>query len=208
MIPVTHAHIEALLGMPVPPAEVERLLGALGFALAADGAAPAWRVTVPGWRPDVVRPEDVIEEVGRHHGFEHLPATFPPVHQAPPPSDPRIARDAKVRKAMLGMGFSEAISFAFIEASAATPFAGGAPLITLANPLSETFAVMRPSVLPGVVDAVSHNRRHGRRDVQLCRDRHGLCRRRRARGRWPRRGPARPPATTGAARGATWTSST
>ena len=167
VIPVTHAHIEALLGMPVPPAEVARLLGALGFTLVADGAAPAWRVTVPGWRPDVVRPEDVIEEVGRHHGFEHLPATFPPVLQAPPPSDPRIARDAKVRQAMLGMGFSEAISFAFIEASAATPFAGGAPLITLANPLSETFAVMRPSVLPGVVDAVSHNRRHGRRDVQL-----------------------------------------
>jgi len=167
VIAVTHAHIEALLGMPVPPAEVERLLGALGFSLAAGGAAAAWQVTVPGWRPDVVRPEDVIEEVGRHHGFEHLPATFPPVHQAPPPSDPRIARDAKVRKAMLGMGFSEAISFAFIEASAATPFAGGAPLITLANPLSETFAVMRPSVLPGVIDAVSHNRRHGRRDVQL-----------------------------------------
>ncbi len=167
VIPVMHAHIEALLGMPVPPAEVARLLGALGFTLVADGAAPAWRVTVPGWRPDVVRPEDVIEEVGRHHGFEHLPATFPPVLQAPPPSDPRIARDAKVRKAMLGMGFSEAISFAFIEASAATPFAGGAPLLTLANPLSETFAVMRPSVLPGVVEAVSHNRRHGRRDVQL-----------------------------------------
>ena len=47
------------------------------------GAGPAWRVTVPGWRPDVARPEDLIEEVGRHHGFEHLPATFPPVLQAP-----------------------------------------------------------------------------------------------------------------------------
>ncbi len=164
---VSHAHIEALLGMPVPPPEVERILVSLGCGLAAASGAPAWRVTVPGWRPDIVRAEDVIEEVGRHHGFEHLPATFPPVSQAPPPSDPRIARDARVRKVMLGMGFSEAISFAFIEASAATPFAGGAPLITLANPLSETFAVMRPSVLPGVIDAVSHNRRHGRRDVRL-----------------------------------------
>ncbi len=167
VLTVTHAHIEALLGMPVPVPDVERILTALGFALAATGGAPAWQVTVPGWRPDIARPEDVIEEVGRHHGFEHLPATFPPVHQAPPPSDPRIARDARVRKVMLGMGFSEGISFAFIEAAAAAPFAGGAPLITLANPLSETFAVMRPSVLPGVIDAVSHNRRHGRRDVQL-----------------------------------------
>ena len=83
--------------MPVPPDEVARILAALGFA-AADAPGPAWRVTVPGWRPDVARPEDLIEEVGRHHGFEHLPATFPPVLQPPAPSDrahrPRRARPA------------------------------------------------------------------------------------------------------------------
>jgi phenylalanyl-tRNA synthetase beta chain len=124
-------------------------------------------VTVPGWRPDVARPEDLIEEVGRHHGFEHLPATFPPVLQAPAPSDPRIPRDARVRRAMLASGFSEAITFAFIEEAAAAPFANGSPALCLANPLSETFAVMRPSLLPGLVTAVGHNRRHEQRDVQL-----------------------------------------
>ncbi|MEP7117653.1 MAG: phenylalanine--tRNA ligase subunit beta, partial [Acidobacteriota bacterium] len=167
VLTVSHVHIEALLGMPVPAAEVARILAALGFTLDAAASATAWRVTAPGWRPDVIRAEDVIEEVGRHHGFEHLPATFPPVHHAPPPSDPRLVRDARARRAMLGMGFSEGISFAFVEEAAALPFAAGAPLVTLANPLSESFAVMRPSVLPGLVDAVSHNRRHGRRDVRL-----------------------------------------
>jgi len=167
VVPLSHGHVEDLLGMPVPVVEVERILDALGFAAAADATRPAWQVTVPGWRPDIARPEDLIEEVGRHHGFEHLPATFPPVHQAPPPSDPRIARDAAARRGMLALGFSEAISFAFVAEAAAAPFSGGAPPIALANPLSETFAVMRPSVLPGIVDAVSHNRRHGRRDVRL-----------------------------------------
>lgn len=167
VVPLTHAHVEGLLGMPVPVVEVERILDALGFTAAAEAARASWQVTVPGWRPDIARPEDLIEEVGRHHGFEHLPATFPPVFQAPPPSDPRIARDAAARRGMLALGFSEAISFAFIDAAAAAPFSGGEPPITLANPLSETFAVMRPSVLAGVIDAVSHNRRHGRRDVRL-----------------------------------------
>jgi phenylalanyl-tRNA synthetase beta chain len=163
---LTHAHVEGLLGMPVPPDEVVRLLTALGFT--PSPAAPlTWLVTVPGWRPDVTRPEDLIEEVGRHHGFEHLPATFPPVLQAPAPSDPRIPRDARVRRTMLAAGFSEAITFAFIEAAAAAPFANGAPALRLANPLSETFAVMRPSVLPGLVAAIGHNRRHEQRDVQL-----------------------------------------
>jgi phenylalanyl-tRNA synthetase beta chain len=167
VVPVTHARIEGLLGMPVPRDAVERILEALGFGLERQDSGAAWRVSVPGWRPDIQRPEDLVEEVGRQHGFEHLPATFPPVLQPPPPSDPRIARDGVARRLMLAMGFSETISFAFVEASAAAPFAGDGPTVSLVNPLSETFAVMRPSLLPGVVDAVGHNRRHGRRDVQV-----------------------------------------
>jgi phenylalanyl-tRNA synthetase beta chain len=158
--------IGKLLGMTVPDDEVVRILGALGFD--AQPLAPqTWRVTVPGWRVDVQRPEDLIEEVGRHHGFENLPATFPSVEQAPPPSDWRIARDARARRALLAMGFSEAITFAFIEAAAAAPFVHADGRVALANPLSEKFVELRPSLLPGLIDAVSHNRRHGRRDVRL-----------------------------------------
>ena len=162
--------VSGLLGMDVPDAHVVRILTSLGFGVTdlaphAGGPSDGWRVAVPSWRVDIHRPVDLIEEVGRHHGFEHLPATFPGVQQAPAASDPRIARDRRVRDALLGMGFSEAITFGFIEASAAAMF--GARLVALANPLSENFAVMRPSLLPGLVDAVSHNRRHGRPDVRL-----------------------------------------
>ena len=171
------SRILGLLGMEVPDGEVRRILGSLGFEVAQaprEGVPNAktapydgWTVTVPSWRVDIHRQVDLIEEVGRHHGFEHLPSTFPGVQQAPPPSDPRIARDARVRGAMLGMGFSEAITFAFIEETAAAPFLNGQAPVALLNPLSEKFAVMRPSLLPGLIDAVSHNRRHGRRDVRL-----------------------------------------
>ena len=165
--------VTGLLGMDIPDPEVERILTALGFGVKTneDGFA----VTIPAWRVDVKRQVDLIEEVGRHYGFENLPATCPGVQQAPRPSDPRIARDRRVRNAALGMGFSEAITFGFIEEKAASPFldpstslgASGPSLVTLANPLSEKFTTMRPSLLPGLIDAVSHNRRHGRRDVRL-----------------------------------------
>ncbi|HVG83347.1 MAG TPA: phenylalanine--tRNA ligase subunit beta [Vicinamibacterales bacterium] len=157
--------IEGLLGMRVPHAEVRRILEALGFEVQpGDGG---WTVRVPGWRVDVHRNVDLIEEIGRHHGFEHLPTTFPGVQQAPAPSDPRIARDAWVRQVALASGFSEAISFAFIEARHADPFLDATPAVALANPLSEKFAVMRPSLVPGLIAAVGHNRRHGQRDIQL-----------------------------------------
>ncbi|HXG90052.1 MAG TPA: phenylalanine--tRNA ligase subunit beta [Vicinamibacterales bacterium] len=171
-----------LLGMTVPAEDADRILRSLGFRVRQLGAWQAtapdaslsigsegagWQVEVPGWRVDVVRPVDVIEEVGRHYGFEHLPATFPGVEHAPPPSDPRIARDARVRRALLGMGLSEAITFAFIDTAAAAPYLGEQAPVMLANPLSEKFTTLRPSLLAGLVDAVSHNRRHGRRDVRL-----------------------------------------
>ena len=181
-LPLERERISGLLGMTVPDAEVERILRSLGFDVqsasaeastsaeaSADRSAghAGWDITAPSWRVDIKRQVDLIEEVGRHHGFEHLPSTFPGVQQAPASSDPRITRDRRVRNALLGMGYSEAITFAFIESAAAEPFLGADAPVALANPLSEKFAVMRPSLLPGLIDAVSHNRRHGRRDVQL-----------------------------------------
>ncbi|RYG44527.1 phenylalanine--tRNA ligase subunit beta, partial [bacterium] len=65
-----------LLGMIVTPEEAERYLAALGFHLTAVGA-DEWDVAVPGWRPDVVREDDVIEELGRVHGYERIPEWLP-----------------------------------------------------------------------------------------------------------------------------------
>ena len=165
------ARISGLLGMDVPDADVDRIMKSLGFEIVttqyAGPQAVSWDVVAPPWRVDIHRQVDLVEEAGRHYGFEHLPTTFPGVEQAPPPSDPRIARDRKIRTALLGMGFSESITFAFIEGAAAAPYLDGNPAIAIANPLSEKFTVMRPGLLPGLVDAVSHNRRHGRADVRL-----------------------------------------
>ncbi len=132
--------------------------------------AEGWRVTVPTARVDLLREVDLIEEVGRHWGFDKLTAAFPVMTAAAAPPDPRVARDHLVRKVMTSAGLSEAVTFGFIETKAAEAFvvasAHGA-LVPITNPLSAKFDVLRPSLLPGLVDAVAHNRRHGRRDVAL-----------------------------------------
>jgi len=81
--------------------------------------------------------------------------------------DPRIARARQLRSVMCGAGFSEAMTFGFIGEPAAAAFADASDLVPIANPLSENFAVLRPSTLPGLVDAVAHNRRREQRDVRL-----------------------------------------
>ena len=60
------------------------------------------------------------------------------------------------------------MTFAFIERQAALPFCEpGIEPTAIHNPLSEKFAVLRPSLLPGLIDACAHNRRRGRKDIQL-----------------------------------------
>jgi phenylalanyl-tRNA synthetase beta chain len=154
-----------LLGVSVPDEDVDRILRALGLDVSS--VADGWNVIAPTFRVDLLREADLIEEVGRHYGFDKLEATFPALTQPAPPPDPRIARDQIVRRVLTAAGISEAITFGFIEARAAEPFAIDGPAVPLANPLSKLFDTLRPSLLPGLVDAVAHNRRHGRRDVRL-----------------------------------------
>jgi phenylalanyl-tRNA synthetase beta chain len=159
------ARIGGLLGVDVPDAPVRRILEGLGFALrdAADG----WDVTVPTRRVDVVREVDLIEEVTRHHGFDRIAPRFPALVAAAPPIDPRIVQARALRGVMTGAGFSEAVTFGFIPSASASPFAADDDVVPIENPLSESFAVLRPSILPGLIDAVAHNRRREQLDVRL-----------------------------------------
>jgi len=154
-----------LLGVVVPDADAERILRALGLQVTR--TADGWEAVPPTYRVDLLREVDLIEEVGRHYGFDKLEPTFPAATQAAPPPDPRATRDQLVRRLLTPAGLSEAVSFGFIEAKAADLFARGDSPVRVANPLSAKFDTLRPSLLPGLVDAVAHNRRHGRRDVRL-----------------------------------------
>jgi phenylalanyl-tRNA synthetase beta chain len=164
-IPLTRARLSGLLGFMVPDADIRRILSSLGFVLTQ--ADFGWDIQVPTWRVDVSRDVDVIEEVARHHGFDRIPTSFPPLRTPPPANDPRVAQARHVRSVMTGAGFFEAMTFGFIGAAAAARFAGDDDLVTLANPLSETFAVLRPSLVPGLLGSVAHNRRREQPDVRL-----------------------------------------
>jgi phenylalanyl-tRNA synthetase beta chain len=157
--------ITHLLGQIVEDRSVERILRGLGFRVAAH--PEGWEVGVPSWRIDVSREVDLIEEVARHHGYDRLPATFPALRGAPAAPDPRILRGRLLRHVLTAAGFTEAITYAFIEKGAAAPFAGDEDVVPIAHPLSEKFAVLRPSLLPGLVEALAHNRRRASHDVRM-----------------------------------------
>ncbi len=157
--------VTGLIGTVIADADIERILTRLGFDLTP--VEDGWRVAVPTRRVDVLREVDLIEEVARHIGFDHIPSTFPTLTAPPPPVDPRVTQAWRLRDLMTAAGFSEAVTFGFIEQRAAALVADAADIAAIANPLSETFAVLRPSLVPGLASAVAHNRRRQVRDVRL-----------------------------------------
>jgi phenylalanyl-tRNA synthetase beta chain len=157
--------IRGLLGTTIADGDVERMLAGLGFSLVR--TEDGWRVSVPTRRVDITREVDLIEELARHNGFDRIPSTFPALLSAAAPMDPRITRARQLRSVLTGAGFSESVTFGFIAERQATMFAPASEVVGITNPLSESFAVLRPSALPGLIGAVAHNRRREQKDVRL-----------------------------------------
>ncbi len=162
------ARLAHLLGASVADPDVARILASLGMSVTV--TADGWDVIVPSFRVDLLREADLIEEVGRHYGFDRLEATLPAVLAPAPPADAGTTRDHFVRRILTGAGLSEAITFGFIEEKVAQQFATETErerMVRVANPLSAKFDTLRPRLVGGVVDVVANNRRHGRRDVRV-----------------------------------------
>jgi len=153
------------LGLEVPPEEVERILYSLGFLPRTKGRT-GWTCTVPSHRVDITREIDLVEEVARHYGYDRFPLRLPATLGEPSHNTPNTEKDERVRALLLGLGYDETISMGLVNAST-EPY-GGTASVPLANPLSEEAAVLRNSLVPGLLAAVQWNLNRGQQNVRLC----------------------------------------
>jgi len=147
---------------------VESILTGLGCELSFSTAqAPAWQVILPSWRLDLQREIDLIEEVARVYGYNRFANTLPAFGEGVK-ALPWAEAASLVHRTLLAAGFHEAISSTFCstaEAALTAPTPG--QIVPLGNPLSEEAGVMRPSLVPGVLNAVAGNLNRDVADVRL-----------------------------------------
>ncbi|RYG60410.1 MAG: phenylalanine--tRNA ligase subunit beta [Alphaproteobacteria bacterium] len=150
------------IGMEVAADMQREVLESLGFKVDEIGNNAAdfeWLVTPPSYRTYMTTPEDLTEEILRVVGYENVPPQLPPgiggqfaVNGAP------VSLDRLARRAVAASGFLEVMTYSFIGDTIAQQFANGATTISLANPLAQTdMTTMRPSLLPGILNALSRN---------------------------------------------------
>ena len=155
----------ALAGLDVPVDEQLGHLSRLGFSVSRE-AAP-YAVGVPGWRRDVDGTADLVEEIVRLHGLDRVKSVALPRAEgvATPTATVRQVLERRLKRLCAARGLDEAITWSFVSESEAALFGGHA--WRLENPLSAELAVMRPSLLPGMVTATGRNAARGSASVRL-----------------------------------------
>ncbi|AGL19404.1 phenylalanine--tRNA ligase subunit beta [Actinoplanes sp. N902-109] len=156
------------IGVPYGVDQLDELLTMIGCTLT--GVEPL-EVTPPTWRPDLVAPIDLVEEVARLGGYDAIPSILPPARDGGGLTPQQIRR-RMVGRALAEHGYVEVLSYPFVAPGAADAF--GLPAddprrsaVRLTNPLSEQEPLLRTSLLPPLLTTLKRNLGRGERDLAL-----------------------------------------
>ncbi|HET7628250.1 MAG TPA: phenylalanine--tRNA ligase subunit beta [Bacillales bacterium] len=167
-VSVATEKVNRVLGTDISEDEMVAIFGRLQFPVElADGQL---HVTVPTRRMDVMIQEDLIEEIGRIHGYEHLPTTLPFGPTTPGRLTERQSKRRQIRRFLEGAGLNEAITYSLTTADKAMLFAEESVEshpVTLPLPMSEEHSTLRLSLVPQLLDAVNFNLNRRISDVAL-----------------------------------------
>lgn len=160
--------IKKMAGFDIDEQEQKRILETLGFATEKN-----WQVQPSSWRGDIDGKADLVEEILRVHGYDHLPAISmtkeAAVTHAAETKPMTTAR--KARQALASRGLQESITWSFLSRDQAEQFGANdnqsASALQILNPISNDLNQMRPSLLPNLIDAAGRNANRGYPDSAL-----------------------------------------
>jgi phenylalanyl-tRNA synthetase beta chain len=163
--------IEKLLGTKIPANQTEIFLVSLGMQIQGDTKNGGLVVVPPTSRPDLTREADLIEDLARLHGYQHIPSTLPVLRCAAARPDYQLIWERRIRCFLAGQGFAEVISLPFTGEAMNRAFSGlweePASPVPVLNPLVKESGEMRLSLLPGLIENFRFNLAHKAESVFL-----------------------------------------
>ena len=172
------AAVKRLTGLDAERADCQSILLELGIKIPelSEDPEPSRQIYIsPSWRHDLSIEEDLVEEVARHVGYDNIRSDIPPAYGAGE-YQPNEMREQRIRQVLADMGFDEAISYSFIGTQSdglietvpgVIRNVGDDSYITLNDSVIESAVRMRPTILPGLLDAVRLNMNYQGRDLKL-----------------------------------------
>ncbi|WP_338406081.1 phenylalanine--tRNA ligase subunit beta [Wolbachia endosymbiont (group A) of Longitarsus flavicornis] len=160
-ISLDYQDINKFGSVSVSPDEVFDILTKLGFSIDKKTEGN-WNVQVPSWRPDVTIPADLIEEVTRIYGYDKI-------KEEPLPNNVEEVDSTydNLRILMTNRGFHEVLTWSFMSESTAEKFGYLNKLFIIDNPFNHNFNIMRPSIMPNLLQITADNIAHGISDLAI-----------------------------------------
>lgn len=164
-VSLSTARTNRLLGIRLDGSEIKDLLESIEFKIekfTPGNGDPQLEVVPPSFRVDISRPEDLMEEVARLAGYNNIPATFPAMPTEGRPQNRNLVLRNRLKNLMTGFGFSETINYSFVAEASCDRLRIKAEdnrrnFIHILNPLSEDQAVMRTSLVTGLIETAVDN---------------------------------------------------
>jgi phenylalanyl-tRNA synthetase beta chain len=157
--------VASLLGVQIPRTEIDDILRRLGMQVA--GAGDVLGVIPPSHRFDIAIEQDLIEEIGRIHGYDEIPCSDAKMPQRPQPVTEQAVTRERLRLLLVDRGYQEAITYSFVDARLHRMLFPGRAALALANPISAEMGEMRLSLWPGLIEALRFNLRRQHERVRL-----------------------------------------
>lgn len=154
-VSLRRARLQRVIGMHIADIAVENLFRALDMQVTA--TTEGWQVTPPSRRFDIEIEEDLIEEVARIHGYDSVPTNVPRGELALKIEPEAKVKNAQIRQALLSRGYLEVLNFSFFSMETLQTWGLDQSAVALSNPLNADLAVMRPSLLPGLISNLKFN---------------------------------------------------
>ncbi|WP_020208982.1 phenylalanine--tRNA ligase subunit beta [Gilvimarinus chinensis] len=143
------------LDIELADSDVEDMLTRLGFAVTPTDSG--WLTTAPSWRFDVSIEADLLEELARIYGYNRLPTKVPDQSMAIKPYTESRVKLSSLRRHLIARDFQEVVTYSFIDPKLAAQFEPEVDPVALQNPISADMAVMRTSLMPGLVSVLRYN---------------------------------------------------
>ncbi len=160
-IPARHAvklrmtRLVSVLGIAFEQEKVAQLLTQLGFSYTE--SSNVFTVTPPSYRFDIAIEEDLIEEIARLHGYDHIPATPPVAALRMLASPEKELHLNQLRDTLVSKGYQEVVTYSFVDESWERDLLGNPTPIKLKNPIASNLSVMRTSLWGGLLDTLIYN---------------------------------------------------
>ena len=152
-------------GIKLATQEIISILSKLGFV--CNNSGNAIEISVPSWRYDVRRAEDIVEEVVRIYGYDNIPLEPLPLINRANTIPISYKRPAEIKRLLASLGYVEAITWSFMDSNKALYFSDLKKDLELQNPISADLNYMRPSILPNLLRISANNLKRSLNDFSL-----------------------------------------